>query len=76
MGEQGREFVLNNQTTRAAENMMGGQLSQQRLLSGLGGGRSISYHDYRRTDSSVSASDRRMLRNDVIDALATSLGGV
>ena len=32
MGERGREFVLNNQTTRAAESLLGGRLNQSRAL--------------------------------------------
>lgn len=33
MGEQGREFVLNAQSTRAAESLIGAQLSQERVMS-------------------------------------------
>lgn len=32
-GENGREFVLNNQTTRNAERSIGGQLTQERAMS-------------------------------------------
>jgi len=32
LGERGREFVLNNQTTRAAESLLGGRLNQSRAL--------------------------------------------
>jgi hypothetical protein len=35
MGERGTEFVLNANTTRAAEKMIGGNLSQDRMLAGL-----------------------------------------
>lgn len=73
MGEKGREFVLNASTTRAAENVMGGQLTQQRAMSAFGGGRRIEYHDNRRIDSSLSQNDRRVIRSDVMDALARSI---
>jgi hypothetical protein len=35
VGERGDEFALSNQTTRAAENIIGGKLTQERLLSAL-----------------------------------------
>lgn len=34
LGEEGREFVLSNQTTRAMERMVGGSLTQQNVISG------------------------------------------
>ncbi len=73
MGERGHEFVMNHATTRAAERMMGGQLTQDRLLSSLAGGRNINYNDHRRIDSRLSSSDRRVIRNDVMTALAEGL---
>jgi hypothetical protein len=75
VSEGGRkEFALNNSTTRAAEQMIGGQLTQDRLLSALagGGGRRITYHDNRRIDSKLSPSDRRTIANDTLNIL----GGV
>jgi len=72
-GENGREFVMNNQTTRAAESLLGGQLTQERLISALAGGKRISYHDSRRFDSSVSAADRRMIANETILAITGAL---
>lgn len=35
LGETGREFVLNAETTRAAENLLGGALTQRRILGGM-----------------------------------------
>ena len=72
----GREFVMTNQTTKAAENVIGGNLTQQRLLQALAGGggsKRVSYYDSRRFDASVSANDRRMIANDTINALAGAL---
>jgi hypothetical protein len=74
LGETGqREFVLAGQTTRAAENLIGGQLTQARLLSALTGGKRITYHDQRRIDSRLSNSDRAVIRDDIIGALAGAL---
>lgn len=72
--EKGREFVMSNATTKAAENIIGGKLTQARLLQALAGGRNVSYHDSRRFDASVSANDRRMIRNDTMMTLSEALG--
>jgi hypothetical protein len=74
-GERGREFVLNNRTTRAAESALGGSLTQGRLLQALanGGGKNISYNDHRRIDSRLSASDRRVIVSYTMNALAGAL---
>lgn len=71
----GREFVMNNSTTNAAEQMIGGSLTQGRLLAALagGGGRRISYQDNRHIDTSLSMSQRRMLTNDILGALSGAL---
>jgi len=71
-GENGREFVMSNQTTRAAENILGGQLTQQRLLSALGGKR-ITYTDNRRIDASLSMNQRRQIANDTLGILSGAL---
>lgn len=49
LGEGGREFVLSNATTTAAEGLLGGSLTQRDLLAamasgGLGGQRNINYN--------------------------------
>jgi hypothetical protein len=72
-GERGREFVMSNSTTKAAESMLGGQLTQQRLLQALSGSKSITYHDNRRIDSALSKNDRRVIANDITNALAGAL---
>lgn len=41
LGERGPEYVLNASTTRAAERVLGGGLSQERVLRGLSGGASV-----------------------------------
>lgn len=73
-GEAGKEFVINNSTTRAAESVIGGNLTQERLLQALAaGGRKVSYYDARRFDASVSANDRRMIANETILAITGAL---
>jgi hypothetical protein len=43
LGEQGREFVMNNRTTKAAERMIGKSLNQNNLLDAImGGGSTIN----------------------------------
>ena len=71
-GEQGREFIMNNSTTKAAESVIGGTLSQQRLMAALGGKR-ITYNDSRRIDASLSANQRRQIANDTMSILAGAL---
>lgn len=72
LGERGTEFVMANGTTRAAENIIGGKLSQVNLIAALasGGGRRINYNDHRRIDSRLSSHDRDVIRNDILDALS------
>jgi hypothetical protein len=68
----GREFVMSNSTTRAAENVIGGSLTQDRLLNALGAKR-ISYYDNRRIDSKLSQNDRRIIANDTMSILAGAI---
>lgn len=42
LGERGREFVMDAPTTRRAETLAGGGLTQDRLLAAMAGGRSTS----------------------------------
>lgn len=74
-GERGREFVMSNRTTKAAESIIGGTLTQQRLLQALAGGQKrISYYDSRKFDASVSQNDRRIIRNETMLALSEAIG--
>lgn len=73
VGERGREFVLSNSTTRAAESMMGGQLNQERMLMAMAGGKRFEYNDNRRIDSQLSVRDRRIIAQDIRDSLAGAL---
>jgi hypothetical protein len=61
------EFVLSPSSTRAAEKMMRGRLNQENVLAMLAGGggpANITINDQRRFDSSLSADDRRSIRQD------------
>lgn len=71
-GEQGREFVMSNATTKAAESVLGGTLTQQRLLAAMGGKR-ITYTDNRRIDASLSMNQRRQIANDTMSILSGAL---
>lgn len=75
-GENGREFILTSGATRMAESMLGGSLTQERLLSGLSGGssRSITLNDHRRFDSRLSVADRNMIREDAEKLFDKKLG--
>jgi hypothetical protein len=61
------EFVMRESTTRLAERLAGGRLTNDRLvglLLGGGGHGQIVYHDNRRIDGRVTAADRRQMRED------------
>jgi len=69
------EYVLNPQTTRAAEQMANGKLSQSVLMRlMMGGGKSITLNDNRRIDSRLSQSDRRAIQRDTMEVLAGAMG--
>lgn len=72
-GEAGREFIMSNQTTRQAENMLGGRLTQERLLNALSGGRRVNYYDNRRVSGELSPSQMHALKNGVLEAMAGAL---
>ena len=65
LGERGYEWVATHDTTRAAENMIGGRLTQQGFLAMLaGGGRSVVWNDVRRFDGAYTNQMREMVRKD------------
>jgi len=74
MAERGREFVLDNVTTMAAERMMGGSLSQDSALraitAGRGGGgrRSLSLSNSIAFNGSFSDAEKAAMRNMVDQA--------
>lgn len=81
VGEKGREFILSHNTTRAAEKMIGGTLTQQRFLqalSGRAGGTQV--HQNMRFSGDISLSDKRqiqrMAKEAAISGIATALGGI
>jgi hypothetical protein len=68
LGEEGREFVLSNMSTRLAERVVGGQLSQHRLISAMlnmgGGG---GYVDNRKMEfNGMTAADRDWVRSMIV----------
>jgi hypothetical protein len=75
-GERGYEYVMSHNTTQAAENMIGGRLTQQGLLAalaGMGGGRSLVWNDVRRFDGSYTNAMREMVRKDTQEILERML---
>lgn len=71
MGEEGIEWTMNHATTKAAERLVGGSLSQDTVLAAMatgnrggGGGVQVVWNDYRRFDSSVSKEERNLIRQD------------
>lgn len=80
LAEQGTEFVMNNRTTKAAERIVGGQLSQENMLQALSmfgaAKQGLSYNDNRRFNSGISARDRRAIRQDTFEVVQKVLSGV
>lgn len=78
LGEEGEEYVLTQATTRSMERMIGGRLTQQRVLALAmmgGGNQSVTYNDHRRFDSKLSASDRRVIQQDTRQIFEEVFGG-
>jgi hypothetical protein len=78
-GEMGMEYILSNRTTRAAESIIGGRLTQDSLLQALarGGGssrRTINISDHSRFDGRISAREVRAIKRSTIAEIARELG--
>ena len=68
-----RQFVLSGDATRIAEQMLGGQLNQQAVLSALGTGRSSNstqYIDNSRYAAGIGAREVRQIRQIARDEFA------
>lgn len=71
-GERGVEYVMANSTTRAAEAMIGGRLTQEGLMSALAGAgsrQSVTWNDQRRFDGAYTNEIRRANRADTLELL-------
>lgn len=66
-----RQFVMSGSMTRVAEQMLGGQLNQQMVMSALaGGGRnSVVWQDQRRFSGEYTKSMRNAQRADTLEVL-------
>jgi hypothetical protein len=77
-GEQGVEYILSNRTTRAAESIIGGRLTQDSLLNALARGgssrRSLTINDHSRFDGRISAAQVRAIKQETIGEIARELG--
>ena len=67
------EYVLNRETTQAAERLVGGKLSQGTILDLLKGGKSIVYQDNRRISAELSPRQIKEIADMTIDALSGAL---
>lgn len=77
LAEQGKEFVLSNPATRAAEKIIGGQLNQENLVRALSlaGARNTTYVDQRRMERSLGKDDRNAYRQGALDVLGELFSG-
>ncbi len=76
-GEQGIEYILTNQTVRAAERIIGGKLTQDGLLAALansGGNRSVTVNANGRFSGEYTQSMRRAVQKDVKSSVQAALG--
>lgn len=60
MGENGKEFVLSNSTTKAAEDAIGGSLSQQNIRNAMT--KSITVNDNRTFSGEISRGTIEMIK--------------
>lgn len=69
-GRGGVEYVLTNRTVQAAENIIGGRLTQEGFLaalSGAGRGNQLTIHANQRYDGEYTGAMRRTVRKDMQD---------
>lgn len=74
-----KEFVMSNQTTRAAERLIGANLTQQNLMralsdGGANGGSQYVYQDHRRLDQHLSPDQQEMYKRGAMEALKELTG--
>jgi hypothetical protein len=67
-----REFVLSGDATRAAENLIGNQLTQDNVMNSIRNSQ-VQYNDHRRFNNGISATERRQIRQDTVDTLSEIL---
>jgi hypothetical protein len=73
-GEEGIEFVMSHSTTRAAEKVIGGSLTQESLLNALAG-RSITIMDQRKFESVPSPWDRKKMNDEMREVIREVING-
>lgn len=71
------KFVMNGSATRMAERLIGGQLTQARVLAAISGsgGKSLTVNDNRRFDGMIPPSVRREIADEAINGFAEVLNG-
>lgn len=75
-GEEGPEFVLDAQTTRAAERAIGGRLTQQNVLGARGGGGQVAVHQNFTFHGDMSSEMRQWYRNTARAEAVAAFGEV
>lgn len=65
------EYVLSGDTTKAAEALIGGQLTQSKLIAAMSGGGQgrITWNDHRTFSGSISLEERRAITNDTLNVI-------
>lgn len=74
--DRAREFVLSGQSTKAAEKIVGGSLTQENLIRALSAGaaRNVNYVDNRRMERPIGKDDRAAFQRMAEDALLFAIG--
>lgn len=73
-GERGVEWIASHSTTRAAEQIVGGRLTQENVLAAMmGRGGQVVWNDMRRFDGSYTQEIRRENRKDTLAILSRAM---
>lgn len=74
--DRAREFVMSGPSTKAAEKIVGGSLTQENLMRALtvGAARNVNYVDNRRMERPLSKDDRSSFQRMAEEALLFAIG--
>lgn len=75
-----REFVLSGSSTKAAEQVIGGSLSQDSMLQAFAAlssmRKGLQYNDNRKFNTAISTRDRRAIQQETRDAILSAMNGM
>ena len=75
-GERGVEWMASHSTTRAAEQIVGGRLTQENVLAAMmGRGGGVTWNDNRSFSGEYTNAIRNANRRDTVEMLAQALRG-